>query len=403
MTDHQQNVKLMKQMGSREGYNPMPPDQHRWTMGKKRGPLYRFWGWMCDHTLSYGHRSPYAVDDNGSERHIEHAAADLEMDLANTYFYWRKGINLGIWRNGTAEEGKRRMFLCGEVIPKVDEDDEDERQPTNGLPPAIVAKVKEWSAETQREFWSTWAIRKTVRDTSLRELMAAAREILDRDDDEHLKTWGIQRSRQEHNPKNMPPEELQARQERIQKILPDLEKHVQTVQAFVQPRESAPYNGGYNGSGGAASLLNTEKDRESSENNNNSVPVPPRSAPLEETAAAVVVVLNALNDYGRTTEKAAGTLVNDCRRANPTCSAEEIAGTIHELAAGINRGTRNPVGMLLKQVPEALKTPRKAPPSIESEERRKDGEAAYVLAHPGEFDAESIEWARKRAQKPGGT
>jgi hypothetical protein len=262
MTDHQQNVNLMKQMGSRAGYNPMPPDQHRWTMGKKRGPLYRFWGWMCDHTLSYGHRSPYAVDENGSERHIEHAAADLEMDLANTYCYWRKGINLGLWRNGTAEEGKRRMFLCGEVIPKVDEDDEDVRQPGNGLPPSIIAKVKEWSAETQREFWSTWAIRKTVRDTSLRELMAAAREILDRDDDEHLKTWGIQRNRQEHSPKNMPPEELQARQERIQKILPDLEKHVQTVQAFVQPQESAPYNGGYSGSAGAASLLNTEKDRE---------------------------------------------------------------------------------------------------------------------------------------------
>jgi len=394
----------MKKIGSREGYNPMPPGQHRWTRGKKRGALYRFWGWMCDHTIAYGHRSPYAVDDNGSERHIEHAAADLEMDLANAYLYWRKGINLGLWRNGTAEEGKRRMFLCGEVIPKVDEDDEDERQPANGLPPAIVAKVKEWSAETQREFWSTWAIRKTVRDTSLRELMAAAREILDRDDDEHLKTWGIQRNRQEHSPKNMPPEELQARQERIQKILPDLEKHVQTVQAFVQPQESAPYNGGYNGSGAAVSLLTPEKDRELPENNNNNnrAYVPPGSPP-EEASAAVVVVLDALSTFGRTTEKAARSLIDECRRAKPACSAEEIAGTIHELAAGINRSTRNPVGMLLKQVPEALKTPRKAAPPVESEEQRKDREAAYVLAHPGEFEAESIEWARKRAQRVGGT
>jgi hypothetical protein len=401
MTDHQQIVNLMKQMGSRAGYNPMPPDQHRWTMGKKRGPLYRFWGWMCDHTLSYGHRSPYAVDANGSERHIEHAAADLEMDLANTYAYWRKGINLGLWRNGTAEEGKRRMFLCGEVIPKVDEDDEDERQPSNGLPPAIVAKVKEWSAETQREFWSTWAIRKTVRDTSLRELMAAAREILDRDDDEHLKTWGIQRNRQEHSPKNMPPEELQARQERIQKILPDLEKHVQTVQAFVQPQESAPYNGGYNGSAPAASLLTSEKDRELPENNNNRAAVPtPSTPPEEDRAAVVVVVLDALNTYGRTTEKAANTFIDECRRAKPACSAEEITHTVHDLAAGINRGTRNPIGMLLKQVPEALKTLRKPMTAGESAEQRQNRDAAYVLAHPGEFDTESIEWARKHRNGP---
>ena len=400
MTDHQHNIKLIKQMGSREGYNPIPPDQHRWTRGKKRGPLYRFWGWMCDHTLAYGHRSPYAVDENGSERHIEHAAADLEMDLANAYLYWRKGINLGLWRNGTAAEGKRRMFLCGEVIPKIDEDDEDEGQPTTGLPPSIIAKVKEWSAETQREFWATWALRKTVRDTSLRELMAAAREILDRDDDEHLKTWGLQRTRQEHNPKNMPPEELQARQERIQKILPDLEKHVQTVQAFVQPQESAPYNGGYNASVAAASLLNTEKDRELLENNNNRADVPPRSSPLEEDSAVVVVVLEALSSYGRTTEKAARSFIDECRRAKPNCSAEEITRTTHELAAGINRGTRNPVGMLLKQVPEVLKTLRRAAPPIESDEQRKDGEAAYVLAHPGEFDAESIEWAKKRRDGP---
>src|SRR5262249_75875 len=166
----------------------------------------------------YGHRSAYAVDEKGAERHIEHAAADLGMDLANAYLYWRKGVNLGLWRNGTAGEGKRRLYLCGKVVPKVDEEDEDKLQPTNGLPPSVIAKVKEWPEEKQHAFWSAWAIRKAVRDTSLREVMAAAREILDRDDDEHLKEWGLLRNRQEHNPKDLSPEDLKARQERISEI-----------------------------------------------------------------------------------------------------------------------------------------------------------------------------------------
>src|SRR5262249_41194689 len=147
-------------------------------------------------------------------------------------------------------------YLCGKVVPKVDEEDEDKLQPTNGLPPSVIAKVKEWPEEKQHAFWSAWAIRKAVRDTSLREVMAAAREILDRDDDEHLKEWGLLRNRQEHNPKDLSPEDLKARQERISEILPNLEKHVHTVQAFVvQSHESAQYNGWYSASETGTSLV----------------------------------------------------------------------------------------------------------------------------------------------------
>jgi|SRR5215471_4964832 len=83
--------------------------------------------------------------------------------------------------------------------------------------------------------------------------------------------------------------------------------------------------------------------------------------------ASVVVVQEAFSPYGDISEKAAGKLIKDCRTLKPDCTAGEIVAAIHRLADGITRSTRNPIGMLLSEVPAAVKA---AKPLIHKEPNR---------------------------------
>jgi hypothetical protein len=118
---------LMEQMGSRS-WNPMPPKQHQWQRGKGWPDVIRLWGWMCDHTIHWGHRSAYAVDIEGHALHIENAAESLKMDEANARRAWRLGRRMGLWghrlyknraKDAVEEEeqpgSRRRLYLYGEV------------------------------------------------------------------------------------------------------------------------------------------------------------------------------------------------------------------------------------------------------------------------------------------------
>src|SRR5665811_1295938 len=130
---HQENMELMKAIGSKEGYNPMPPSQHLWQMAKDQPQLMRMWSGMTFHTLHQGQRSPFAVkvvNGRQMELHMEHMAADLEVDEANAYHVWKQGEELGLWANvpfGSKPEkvrGLRRLYFRGDVpAPKAVEKD----------------------------------------------------------------------------------------------------------------------------------------------------------------------------------------------------------------------------------------------------------------------------------------
>lgn len=146
-------------------------------------------------------------------------------------------------------------------------------------------------------------------------------------------------------------------------------------------------------------------EKNGKEHNNNSTPPVNGNGNHHQTAPAeedVVVVLNALSGFGTPTPDAAGRLVQECREARPDSppSPEEVAEVVMVVARGINRGTTNPVGMLLRQVPKVIAT-RKPPPPVETEESRRDRESAHVLEHPDEFDEESVAWAKTRAAAKG--
>jgi hypothetical protein len=200
--DYQQAVTLMKEMGSKRGFDPIPPDQHAWVMAKDQPPLQRLWGWMCAKTIHWGHRSPYAVTKGGEELHIEHAAADLDMDEGNMRRAWREGKERGLWRNGSKAEGPRKLYLCGHVVAEKSEPEGEEKEKdkvcTEILPPYILKKIKEWPPEHQRAFWAERERFVEVRNTVLAELVAAGREVINRHADTQLQAWGLARLRQDH-------------------------------------------------------------------------------------------------------------------------------------------------------------------------------------------------------------
>lgn len=117
LSDFQTTVALMKRMGSKNGYSPIPPPHHQWQRRKGNPPLYRIWSWLCDHTILWGHRSEYAVNKDGQELHIEHIAKDLAMDEGNVRRDWKEGVERGLWRNGTKAEGPAGSFILTATSP----------------------------------------------------------------------------------------------------------------------------------------------------------------------------------------------------------------------------------------------------------------------------------------------
>jgi hypothetical protein len=267
LSDYQTVRQLMKRMGGRGDYDPLPPDQHKWQRRKGEPPLHRAWSWMCRHTIHWGARNEYAITTTGDELHIEHMAKDLDMDVANAYKAWKEGLALGLWRNGTKEEGRRRRYLCGSV-PQPKGEDEAKHPPleivcTDNLPPYILKQIKDWPAERREPFDLEWARRVAIREAVLRETVAGARDILYDQDTAFLRQWQLEiRRNEEYKKKGVSPEEIAARRERVKLILPQLELFVQTIEGSVQSGETASYKAENRSAQTGVSLLPQKTTRE---------------------------------------------------------------------------------------------------------------------------------------------
>lgn len=268
LSDHQVNMTLVKRMGGKHGYNPIPPAQHGWQLepGVPEG-VHRIWSFLCAHTIHFGHRSEYAITSDGQELYIENVASALAIEESNARTYWRWGCRRGIWRNGTPKEGKRRLYLCGEVTPQAAEEDADENQKvvcTYHFSSHILNKIKELTPERQKEFWSAYARHDAVRKDVLADLVAVSRMVLDRDEDTLLRSFGLERERQNHTRK-ADPDEIRARAERMASIEGHVERYVRTIEATVQSSPSALHivaNGSVQGDFDGPTLLGSETARE---------------------------------------------------------------------------------------------------------------------------------------------
>lgn len=220
--------RLMKQIGAKR-FDPIPPDHYMWMMDEDQDPLVRFEGWGLTHTIAYPRRSPYAVNKDGQEQHIEHAAADLGWEIHNARMYLRKSIELGRHRMGTETEGPRRIYLCGsvrQIKPAAPHAAKAAGVWPYPYPPYICKQINELPEKERAELQA-----EDERDVQLQrdihaELLAAERVIFDQRHDTRFERFGINQIRQIHKC-NMDPAEIAARQSRISLMLPSIEQVIE--------------------------------------------------------------------------------------------------------------------------------------------------------------------------------
>jgi hypothetical protein len=232
---------------NRKGFDPIPPDQITWALAKDRAPLNRVWAAMCVHTLHWGHRKEYAVTKEGHEMHIEHIASYLDMDDSGVYKAWREGVALGLWRNGTMREGKRRLYLLARVVPvQAEEKGEDKENPflcTRLFSGSICKQLKDWPKSNREDVERRGAVQNEKHKAAFREATALLRDIREDDNDRFFASIQppegfppLVEARQEHESK-LSAEELEARRLRAERFRPRLEELVQTVSEYVQSQQ----------------------------------------------------------------------------------------------------------------------------------------------------------------------
>ncbi|MES2135767.1 MAG: hypothetical protein V4502_01735 [Pseudomonadota bacterium] len=168
-------ARLMTEMGSTKGFDPMPPDQYLYFLGKAEPPLQRLLALVRSLTIRVGHWSPYCVDEHGKELRLADLQRLLDIDHGNFQRAVREAKARGLVRIGSNDAGSNRtghnsrhpyrVYLCGSVAEStvynggeekggVSADTEQKAKPAwLRLSLAQRARVLEWPLETQVRFY----------------------------------------------------------------------------------------------------------------------------------------------------------------------------------------------------------------------------------------------------------
>jgi hypothetical protein len=270
-----QLINVIKAMGPWHGYNGLPGHGHRWMLARhiKVSPTcWVMWAWLFEHTLmagcaehseEYGQRSPYAVirqKDGMIEAHLEHMAADLDIEIRNARAYWDEGAEAEIWEHGEGKEGTRRMCLRTEVkkAPKKVAEGSEIRvctYPWEKLPPYVSSHIQTLPPEEQKKFWDRHEVSESTAKLLHAEAVAAVREVTDQDQDTLFHDFGAEKMRLTQKKNGADPVYLKARAERVAALRATLEGYVHTLKDYVQSDSSTRYKVEDIPQNGDASLL----------------------------------------------------------------------------------------------------------------------------------------------------
>jgi hypothetical protein len=102
-------AELVERMGSKRGYDPIPPSQYEidlWSKDTERQTI----AWMYVHTIGYGHRCPYAVDSRGNAVGISDLASFFDWSVSKASSYFDR-----VEQKGIVRKDGRKLLLCGDV------------------------------------------------------------------------------------------------------------------------------------------------------------------------------------------------------------------------------------------------------------------------------------------------
>jgi len=399
----QQNVDLMRMIGSTRGYDPIPPDQYLTYQDQRYAPKLRLWAWMLSRTIRQGYRSPHAVDQNGHALGLQHAAADLGMDVANVYRAWRE-----LEVEGRVKREGNRLRICGDVrLPEsVSEKGEDEANKivcTDNLPTYILKQIKELSPELREKFLRRKESEERLEKSLIADFTASVRIVFTQRQDTLFREFGLKKIREEHPARaKQPPND--DRRERINAIVPVVEKFVQTTFDFsVQTQNGVCTKSDFDLVQTTASLLTTEKRERVSSSSGSIVEGNPTATTTTNDQTPernpILKLAALLNDYGPADLEAAERLFSACRELDPSATVEQVMAVV-ERKGPLAHYKKNPVGFLLVSVPKVFRSPHLIPmpqPANQStagddlrlraefEEYRESRIAAEIAARPAEF------------------
>src|SRR5262245_2437241 len=139
---------LMKAMGSKKGYSPMPVEQHTVDLYNPN-PVIRLRAWIWSKTLLQGHRCPWCVDEHGFPITLEVAATEFSWTLRYTRYVFAKLGAMGVAR----EDEDKKILLCGTVPQAPPPQDaaavDDPRFDVESLPTYIKQQIQQLSRSEQ--------------------------------------------------------------------------------------------------------------------------------------------------------------------------------------------------------------------------------------------------------------
>jgi hypothetical protein len=148
------NIRLAKAMGSKRGYDPLPPSQYEWQAAKGEPPLYRMWSWFCSHTIAFGRMSPYAVRADRTPATLKDCARDLQLDLGQVSHLFKYGTAKGLWcrKNG------RELHLNGDVTAArvMEANNQRMNECTLNLSSADLLIIQGWPESMRNVFLQVW-------------------------------------------------------------------------------------------------------------------------------------------------------------------------------------------------------------------------------------------------------
>lgn len=321
------NIRLTRAMGSKRGYDPIPPPQYEWQAAEGVPPLHRMWSWFCSHTIAHGRMSPFAVREDGQAATLKDCAADLKLDLGQVSNLFKWGAQAGLW----SRKGGREMYFSGDVkVAQVTEANIRRNvECTLNLSPADLLIIKNWPEDVRARFDTIWKAAQAYNRADLARIVAERRARHSEIDLSIRRAFRLPEKRskplQLPQPVDLPP------------VIVNLLLSVQTtmVQSTGVERTQGEERGENVSVPAPASLCVSELRQKA-------IAPSASSVPDEE--------IGYVEDALQTDADAAFTLLSNCRKVTPEITWREVVQLCRMKLRQV-KPKHNPMGLLLSTVP----------------------------------------------------
>jgi hypothetical protein len=256
----------MYEMGSKKGWDPIPPDQYLTFMDKRYHLTIRLWAWLLSKTIAEGHVSPFAIDVMYRALTLVVAAHELEVTRQEIRRAWG-----ALEAEGRVRREGHKLFVCGEVNLPATQSSEIVR--TEPFPNYILLQLNELDPEKHAEFMSDYKRDEVLEKQVIADLTATVRCIFEQKEDIRFQRLGLRKIREEHPIKKNGDVK---RAERVKKLIPFVEEFVQQSSFdFVQGPDAILHNAESEPGTESASIVNSDNCQRSTEVGQSAMEDPP--------------------------------------------------------------------------------------------------------------------------------